>query len=130
MTTENDLGKSEFSKVFTFNTLQTSPSKPRNISFAFNPPTDESKPSANLSWFLPCRPNGNIRLYTVTIHGTRNGFDDHRNMTASSTLSLQLNDLKPGYNYEVEIQAMAEKSSSDAERINFKVPSGSEQNNL
>jgi hypothetical protein len=127
----NGNGKSNASKEILILT-NPSPSSPvREIDVNFDR-LPNSSISAVLTWKSPCQMNGKFSLYFISVRGHRKGCDPQNNIFASQGNEIELNDLKPGFTYEIEIQTKVLKFSESGEIIGesanftFVAPSGSE----
>lgn len=126
----NDQGSSSFSQAISFTTNPSAPSPVRDISFEVKT-NDKSSLSAHLTWKPPCTLNGKFSLYTVSMLGSRKGFGSHNSVEAGQLNEIDLNSLRMGYTYEVEINANVIKANADGNLTGetaiqkFITPSGS-----
>lgn len=122
----NNYGVSSHSKKQFFNTQPSTSSSPRFISIEFIDDNNEALSlSGVLRWAPPCKLNGLFSLYTVSLKGSRLGYDDHSITQASSYQSLTVNELKRGYKYDVKVQAISSGFTGQSEKFHFTAPSGS-----
>ena len=127
ITAENPYGISDRSNKVLFNTGPSIASPPRHPSISFIPDSDNFKISAILNWSAPCKLNGLFSIYTISLQGSKIGFEDHLIGTEGTSYSyLNLKDLKRGYDYEAKIQAGTDGYSGEPLKFAFKAPSGSE----
>jgi hypothetical protein len=120
----NVYGKSNFSEDVFFTTKPARPTKPRDVEIKFD---GDTKLTALITWKPPCFMNSVFSLYTVTINGNRKGLKNHKETKASSIPALTVDDVKLGYKYDVEIQAVNQNDAfGDVLKYSFVAPSGSE----
>lgn len=128
VSSQNDYGKSNMSQKYFIVSKSSAPSSPRNISINFQRNNeDDSKVVGVLQWKAPCRLNGLFSLYTISLKGSRVGFDDHSSTDAASYQNFTYKNLRRGYEYEVKIQARNSESPGEISKFNFTTPSGSKK---
>lgn len=129
----NVQGSSNFSQELFFRTYPSTPSPVRDISVDFKT-YENSSLSAHLTWKSPCALNGKFALYTVSTQGSRKGFGSQEGVEAGQMNEIDLNNLRMGYTYDVEVKANVIKSdehgniSGESAKQKFVAPSGSEWN--
>jgi len=131
ITSENDSGVSRYSKEISFSTIPAAPDAPRKVSIDFpqleNEDGNETHIPGKLTWLAPCKPNGKISIYTIDIRGNRAGYGNHKATVASTTTETLLQDLKRGFSYKIDVQAVnSANTGGKPEKFMFEVPSGSE----
>ncbi|KAG5684087.1 hypothetical protein PVAND_013336 [Polypedilum vanderplanki] len=121
----NKYGKGNFSEEAHFTTLPSKPTKPRDVKINYEHNEGNENLKAEITWKPPCFMNGIFTLYTIKINGHRNGLKNHVETKATSNPKLMIDDLKLGYNYEVEIQAVNQNNIyGDVLKHKFIAPSG------
>jgi hypothetical protein len=126
----NKLGESDQSDSHIFHTKQAPATPPRDVSISYISNTnDNSKIQATISWKPPCKLNGHLQFYHLTLKGNRNGLEDVSENSATVSNPYQnytFNDLRRGFNYDVSIKAQNSDFHGEAKKFTFKAPSGSE----
>lgn len=131
ITSINAQGSSNFSQELFFRTYPSTSSPVRDISVDFKT-HENSSLSAHLTWKPPCVLNGQFSLYTVSMHGSRKGFGSQEGIEAGQMNEIDLNNLKMGYTYDVEVKANVLKSNEhgniigESAKQKFLTPSGGE----
>ncbi|XP_048511505.1 receptor-type tyrosine-protein phosphatase eta isoform X2 [Athalia rosae] len=108
-----------------YTNFQTDPDVPgvvNNVSYINTTNANDSNVlDTLLSWELPCKLNGKIENFVVSVNGTRNGFENHvfneiYNVSADvnndERFTLNLGELRAEYNYTFEIAAKVEGISA------------------